>query len=81
MYIIENGSATLTKCLSQFGVFSVPKTVGFNGTEYNVIKIARWAFCNSWVLQCVDIPLGVTDVESEAFCDCWFLKITIEGAR
>lgn len=57
---------------------SIPTTVAYNGTTYNVTSIGDEAFSECPTLVSITIPNSVTSIGDECFCECYNLtSITI----
>ena len=75
-YNIINEEARVAKCpYNQYysgltGTLTIPYSVEYNGTTYNVTSIANGAFQSQWFLTSVSIPNCVTYIGNGAFTDC-----------
>ena len=57
---------------------SIPSSVNYNGKDYTVTGIGKWAFDNAVNLRTITIPQSVTFIEENAFYNCSSLiNITI----
>ena len=54
---------------------SIPETIVYNGNEYKVTSIGKYAFCDCSSLKSVTIPKGVTSIGYAAFYGCTSLPI------
>ena len=52
------------------GALTIPATVHFEGTDYNVTNIRDNAFNTCNTLTAVTIPASVTNIGNNAFADC-----------
>lgn len=69
-YVVQDGVAVLSKCVSDAASIEIPATVTIGGTEYNVAVIGREAFAECSHLESVVLSNGVEKISAKAFYAC-----------
>ena len=52
------------------GSITIPSSITYNGSTYQVVRIGEYAFCNCLSVTSITIPNSVTTIEANAFKNC-----------
>jgi len=68
--VTEQSSVSVTKGGLYHDTISVPATVSYQGSVFNVTEIDTRAFADSTNLTCINLPISLTTIGYEAFKNC-----------